>query len=134
MPLQEQIANLAPLVALRQQIADREKIPERLAHLFALDEQVCAMDPVLHKRPACRLQACALALRDLVLMMRKGQVLAPHVQIETRPENLHAHRAALDVPSRTAFSPWTRPKYITILRHPRLPQREIRERLFVVLI
>src|SRR6188474_3283679 len=104
MPLQEQIPNLPAAVAFAEQIADRKKIPKGLAHLFAFDEQVRAMHPVLHKWPAVRLQSGSLTLRDLIFMVWKSQVFTAHVQVKARTQNLHAHRAALDVPAGTPFA------------------------------
>src|SRR5688572_31902052 len=114
MPLQEQIPDLAPAAAFREQIADCEKIPEGLAHLFPFHEQVCAMHPVLHKWTPVRLQPSPLTLRDLILVMWKSQVLTPDVQVKARSQDLHAHRAALDVPARTPLAPRARPQQVSI--------------------
>src|SRR5688500_18414221 len=112
MTLQKQIPNLPAAMAFRRQITNRVKITKGLAHLFPFDEQVRAMHPVLHKWPTGRLQPGALALRDLVFVMWKRQVLAAHMQVEAGAEDLHAHRTALDVPAGTPFAPWARPEHI----------------------
>ena len=75
---EQQITDFAPGETLRQQIAQREKIAERLAHFFAFDEQKRAVQPVFDERLAGR----AFALRDFVLVMRKYQVLAAEVQVK----------------------------------------------------
>ena len=46
---EQQVADFAPGEALRQQVAQREEVAERLAHLLALDQQVRAVQPVLHE-------------------------------------------------------------------------------------
>jgi len=44
----------------------------------------------------------ALALRDLVFVVRKHQVFAAGVQVKAVAQKLHGHGRALDVPSRPA--------------------------------
>src|ERR1043165_1837626 len=67
----------------------------------------------------------ALALGDFVFVMREHQILAAEMQIEGRPEDFHAHGAALDVPAGPAFAPRAWPEHAAVLRYARLPQREI---------
>jgi hypothetical protein len=47
----------------------------------------------------------ALRLRDLVLVVRKDEVLAAGVDVERRAQVRDGHGRALDVPAGTAFSP-----------------------------
>src|SRR5205823_5663371 len=115
----------APRKSFGQQIAQREKVAQRLAHLLALDEQVRAVQPVFDEPLAGRLDRRAFALRDLIFVMGENQILAAEMQVKARAEQRHAHRAALDVPARTALAPGTRPKNLAILRYARLPQRKI---------
>ena len=75
---EQQITDFAAGETFRQQIAQREKVAERLAHLFAFDQQMRAVQPVFDERLAGR----AFALGDFVLVMRKNQILAAEVQIE----------------------------------------------------
>src|SRR2546422_9775430 len=93
-----------------------------------------AMHPILYERAARRLQTRPFTLRNLVLMMRENKIFAAQVQIETGAENLHAHRAALDVPAGAAIAPRTRPKYLPVLGRARLPEREISDGFFGVII
>ena len=131
---QQQVADFAPGESFRQQVAEGEEVPEGLAHLLAFDEQVRPVQPVFHERPSRRLTPRALALRDFILVMREYEVFAAQVQVEARPEQLHAHRAALDVPAGPAFAPRAGPEHLAILRHARLPKREVSDRLLLVFV
>src|SRR2546427_9037949 len=93
-----------------------------------------AMQPVLHEPFARGLQARAFALRNLVLVMRKNQVFAPEMDVETRPQDFHAHGAALDVPTGPALAPRTWPENLAVLRQARFPKREVGERFLRVFI
>src|SRR4051794_16248110 len=89
-----------------QEIPQREKVSERFAHLFSFHEEMCRVEPVFDEALPLRLQPGAFALGNLILMMGKSQILPAEVDIERRAKKFHAHRAALDVPAGTAFSPW----------------------------
>ena len=78
-----------------------------------------------------RLAGDALALRDLALVVREDEVGAAAVQIEVRPEVLHRHRRALDVPARPADAERRTPRGLVGER--RLPQHEV-ERVAAVRI
>ena len=126
MRLKQQITHLASgELFFLNQFAQGEKIPQRLAHLLPLDHQMRAVQPVFHEPFPRPLHACALTLGDFILVMRKNQVLAAEVQVKARPKDLHAHRAALDVPARPALAPGTRPEHLAILRRARFPEGEI---------
>jgi len=86
------------------------------------------VQPHVHERLAGR----ALALGNLVLVVRKDVVDRPRVDVESLPQVLHAHRRALDVPPRTPLSPRRRPRRLARLR--RLPQREVLDVLLLVLV
>src|SRR4051812_31461820 len=131
---EQEITDFTTSEILGEQITCGIKITKRFAHLLAFDEQVRAVQPVVHKMLAGLLQTSAFALGNLVLVMRENQIFAAHVDIEAGPEQFHAHCAALDVPAGSAFAPWTGPKYIAVVGHARLPQRKIRDRLFLVFI
>src|SRR5690242_19711018 len=87
------------------------------------------VDPVTHKL----FPGCAFTLRDLVFVMRKDEIDAARVNVETLAEILHRHRRALDMPAGTAA---------TDLRIPRgfglacrfLPQGEVARVLFLILV
>src|SRR5947207_14687923 len=110
MSSQQQIPDLAPDKTFVEQIAQSEEVPEALGHFLVFDEQVSAMHPVFNKRLPCRLHGGAFALRDLVLMMRKHQILSAEMKVEARTEQFHAHRTALDMPAGAAFAPWAGPE------------------------
>src|SRR5437764_96694 len=71
---------------------------------------------------------------DLRPMERKDEVLAAEMKIETRAQEFHAHRTALDMPSRASFAPWTRPEHVTVLGRASFPEGEIRDRFLFVFI
>src|SRR5438045_410260 len=66
----ERVSNLAPGVALCEQIAQREKIAERLRHLLPLDKKMSAVQPIFYEA----LARAAFALRDLGFVVRKNVV------------------------------------------------------------
>ena len=70
-----------------------------------------------------RLARRALALRNLVLVMREDEILAAAMDIQRLAEVLHAHRGALDVPARAAHAPRGLPRRLARLL--RLPDGEI---------
>src|SRR6266404_1394137 len=131
---EQQIADFPSGKTLGQQIAQGEKVSERFAHLLSLNHQMRAMQPVFHEPSTLGLQACAFTLRYLVLVMRKNQVFASDMQIKARPQDFHAHRAALDVPAGPALAPRTWPENVAVLRQTRLPKREVGERFLRILI
>src|SRR5690606_14577947 len=98
-----------------------------LRHLLPgeLDEPV--VDPVARVglRPVA-----ALRLGNLVLVMRKDEVLPAAVQVERRPEAMDGHRGALDVPTGASGAPWALPRGLARFR--RLPQREVGRVAFAV--
>src|SRR5687768_17375333 len=56
------------------------------------------------------------------------------MKIKACAEKLHAHRAALDVPTRPALSPWTGPINFAVFGNAGLPQRKVGDRLLAVLV
>ena len=77
----------------------RVDVAERLRHLLVLDEQMLDVHPEARERLLGR----ALALRDLVLVMRKDQIDAAGVDVDRRlAQQPQRHRRALDVPAWTA--------------------------------
>src|SRR5215471_21038667 len=65
----------------------------------------------------------ALALRDLVLVMRKDEIETAGVDIEGLPQVGFAHRRTLDVPARPPSAPRTIPSRKICIRW--LPKHEI---------
>ncbi len=77
----------------------------------------------MHPVPRKGLAGQRLALRDLVLVVRKHQILAARVQIEGLAQILHRHRRALDVPARTPRPNLGLPALLALFRS--LPQRKV---------
>src|SRR5689334_23916994 len=75
----------------------------------------------------------AFALRDLVFVMRKNEIDAAGVNIETLAEILHRHRRALDMPARTAASDVSVPRRFGVARWF-FPQGEVARVFFLILV
>jgi len=73
---QEQVSNFTARKSSSDEIAQREEIAERLAHFFAFNEQMCAMQPIFDEPLSGWLEARTLALRNFVFVMREHQILA----------------------------------------------------------
>src|SRR5215472_8418807 len=99
MRLEEEETNFPSRKTLRQQIPDRKKVPEFLGHLLPLDQQMCAVQPILNEPLSGWLKPRAFGLGDFIFVMREHQILATEMEVEARPQQLHAHCAALDVPA-----------------------------------
>src|SRR5207253_10741884 len=76
----------------------------------------------------------AFALRYLRFVVRKDLVYTAAMDVDLIAEERGRHRAALDVPAGTSWSPWRIPFYIAIFFVPRLPQCEVADVFFVVLV
>ena len=94
----QDVAQRAGRDPLGQEVADTLDVADRAGHLRAGHPQVRAVEPGLDERLAGR----RLALGELVLVVREDQVDRTGVDVERRPEVLHAHRRALDMPARPA--------------------------------
>src|SRR4051794_14778782 len=70
---------------IRQQFADRYKIPDRLGHLLAFDLQEAVMHPIISHHAGMK---CAARLRDFVLVMRKDEIDAAAMDVEALAEML----------------------------------------------
>ena len=88
------------------------------------------MHPKAHEFFPCH----ALALGDLRLVVREYVVLTAAVDVEFGPENTSRHGAALDVPTRTAATPWTFPAHIAICFVPCLPECEVADIFLFVFV
>lgn len=64
-----------------------------------------------------------LALRNLIVVVRKRQINPTRVNIYHFPQNLRAHDRALDMPARPALPPRTLPARLALLA--RLPEGKI---------
>src|SRR2546425_12048999 len=78
-----------------EQVGDQEEVSLALGHRLALDQQVLHVHPVADEG----LASPALALRDLVLVVREDEVLAAAGEGEGLAEGFYAHGRALDVPA-----------------------------------
>ena len=83
-------------MSFEHQIAQRKEVAQALGHLLALDQKKPHMKPEVCKR----LTGERLGLCDFVFVVRKNQVFATRVQIESLTQFLHCHDRALDVPAR----------------------------------
>ena len=102
-----------------KRIANEDEIPLRFGHSPAINAQEGDMHPISGKR----FFRCDFALSDLVLVMRKLQVVATGVNINCLTEMFHCHRRAFDMPPRPSFSPRAIPPWLGWLGA--LPEIEI---------
>ena len=100
-------------------VADGEEIAEALAHLAVVDVDIAVVHPVMREGDA----AAALALGDLVLVMREDEILPAAVDVDRLAEAAARHGGALNVPAGTPLSPRRRPARLAGLRA--LPQGEV---------
>src|SRR5580765_8268928 len=125
MRLEQLKSNLSTGEALGEQIAEGKKIAQRLAHLFAFNQQVGAVKPIFDEMLALRLQTCAFALGDFIFMMREHEVFAAEMEVEACAEEFHAHCATFDVPARASVAPGAWPCDHIVITCARFPEREI---------
>src|SRR5947209_16462322 len=76
----------------------------------------------------------ALALRDFGFVMREDVIDTAAVKVDLIAEQRSGHRAALNMPTRPAWSPWRLPFHITIVFVPGLPKCEIANVFLVVFV
>src|SRR5205085_1856349 len=103
-----------------QQFVHGDEIAERFRHFGAVDAEEAVVHPKAHEWPTVMRR---LALRELVLVMRKDQIDAAAMDVEGLAEMRLAHRRAFDVPARPAAAPRAVPA--RLLRRRRLPQHKI---------
>src|SRR4051812_30229937 len=93
---------------------------------------------MLHMQPVAREWNAGGSFRlcDLVLVMRENEVFPARMDVERLAENRHAHRGALDVPARPAYTPWCFPcrAHVVIDLFRALPQNEIARIRLLILI
>src|SRR5689334_23749448 len=98
-------------------LPDRHEIPQALGHFLALDLQEAVMHPDIGERmPAMG----TFALRDLVFVVRKGEIDAAAMNVEAFTQQAFAHGRAFDMPARPAAAPGAVPAWHVFVR--RLPQ------------
>src|SRR5581483_685675 len=73
-------------------------------------------------------------LGDLGFVVRKNIVDSSTMDVELIAQERCRHRAALDVPTGPAWSPWRIPLHIAILVIPRFPKRKIADVFLVIFI
>ena len=79
-----------------------------------------------------RLVRHALALRNLIFVVREHQVFAAGVQVEALAQKFHGHRRAFQMPSRPPAANGRIPR--SFAGFCRFPQRKIPRRIFLVLV
>ena len=88
------------------------------------------MEPVPRKLAT----TSTLTLRNLILVMRKGQVLTTTVQVESIAQIFLNHGRALEMPTRAPRPPRTFPKVVAISIALPLPENKVRNTIFLVFI
>src|SRR5438067_734115 len=111
MSCKQKVPDFAASKPLLHQISKSKEITQRFGHFLAFDHQVRAVQPKIDESFVNLLQTCAFALRDLVFMVGKNEVLAPKMQVKGSAEQFHTHGTALDMPPRPAFSPRSFPEH-----------------------
>jgi hypothetical protein len=102
-------------------LADPQRVAERLAHLLAVQRDPGVVQPVVGEAET----GCA-RLGELVLVVREAQVDAAAVDVEGVAEVLAGHRRALEVPARAAGAEGGRPRRRRrLVGLVALPQREV---------
>ncbi len=125
---EEEEPDLARVVPPGQDVAEDVEVPLGLGHLLAVDDEVVAVEPVVHELDAVR----RLGLGDLVLVVGEDVVDAAAVDVEGRAQVFLAHGRALDVPARSAPPDLRVPERLALLG--RLPEGEVVDALLVVLV
>ena len=103
-----------------QHFTNGEKIAERFRHFFIIDADETVVHPVVHEGAGMR----AFRLGNLILMVRKLQILAAAVNVEMLAEQFGTHGRTFDVPARTAIAPGRSPERLALFGV--LPEHEIK--------
>ena len=114
-------------VEFLEHLTNGEEIAQRLGHLFVVDAHKTVVHPVVNKLALM----CPFRLGNLVLMMRKLEILTAAMNVKARPQQIGTHRRAFDVPARTAVTPRRCPSGFAFLGV--LPENKI-ERIMLGLI
>src|ERR1700733_4488130 len=124
------VAEFATGKTFVQQIAQRKKVTERFRHLLSFDEKMSVMHPVADKSSSVD----AFGLGNLRFGVWEYIIDAAAMDIDFRSEDSVCHGAAFNMPPRPSFAPWGFPTYRPILLVPSLPQSEVPNMLFFVLV
>ena len=100
-----------------------EEIAERLRHLNIVNVDISVVHPIICERHA----VAALALSDLILMVREDEILTAAMNVDRIAEETSYHRRTFDMPARSAMSPRGLP--VRLARLCALPESEV-HRLF----
>src|SRR5438270_11653737 len=106
-------------MAFQNQISQSVKVSQTFRHLLAFHQQEASMKPEVRKR----LASSGFRLGNFVFVMRKNQVFAAGMQVETLAQFCHRHDRTLDMPSRTPRPNLALPRSFTRLR--RFPKSEV---------
>src|SRR3546814_19428275 len=83
-------------------VCSSDLIADRLRHLLAVDVEKAVVQPVARENLAAMR---AGRLRDLVLVVRKDQVVTAAVNIDGLAKQRFGHRRALDMPAGATATP-----------------------------
>src|SRR5215470_1598904 len=89
-----------------------------------------AMQPVMNEF----FSRDTFALCDLCFVMRKNVINAAAMNVDLIAQERRCHRAAFNMPTRSARSPWRIPFHIAVFFIPSLPKGEIADVFFVVFV
>ena len=126
----EDVADFHRCETFRLQIREGVHVAERFRHFPAVHQQVRDVEPMRREVPAAR----AFALCDLVFVVGENEIHTAGVHVEGIAEVFADHRRALEVPAGPAFTPRGLPEILAILLPPRLPQDEVGNTIFLVLV
>ena len=79
-----------------------KEVPKRFGHFAVINIQKAVVQPVFGKI----FSVGSLTLCNLIFVMREDQILSTGMNVNLLSQILFGHFRALDVPSRTPFTPW----------------------------
>ena len=103
-----------------------KEVAERFGHFTVVDVQETVVQPVTCKN----LAVAALALCNLIFMVRENQVFAAGMNINLFTQIFFCHDGTLDMPSRTSLAPWRYPERFSFFF--RFPEYEIQRIFFLI--
>src|SRR6266403_779140 len=123
----QSVSNLTTAVAFGENVRYCVKIPERLRHLLAIDQQMSAMEPVADEF----LSRAAFSLCDFGFVVRENVVDSTAVNVDLIAQQSGGHGAALDMPAGPATAPRAFPADIPVFFVPPFPKCEISDVLLI---
>ena len=114
-------------IEFTKNIANGEKIAQRLGHLFLIDVEKAGVNPIARQG----LAEGAFGLGDFVLMMRKNQIATTAVNVKWLAQIFRAHGRTFDMPARPPGTPRAIPSRLA--RLARFPQGEIQRRALALI-